>query len=111
MYLKVTHLSHQNSTGSLNFPYMVLYINSAWCDGCQKHIQNPYPAIIKIELFACCYVAVPGCRQHGILEQHIPTIISRQRYHDVDDGSRLKLYDRIMDNLADVYDNNYEGTY
>lgn len=98
---------------------MVLYINSAWCDGCQKHIHDPYPAIVKRELFACCYVAVPGCRQHGILKQHIQIVISRQPYHNTDDESRLELYDRIMDSLGykastsllDEYNDGCKSTY
>jgi hypothetical protein len=99
---------------------MVLHINTAWCAGCQKYIHDPYPAIIKRELFACCYVATPGCRQHGILEEHVPIIISRQPYHDMDDESRFELYDRIIDNLGcevtsnsplDEYNDDHKSTY
>lgn len=99
---------------------MVLYINSAWCTGCQKQIRDPYPAIIERELFACCYVAVPGCRQHGILDEHILVIISRQPYHDMHDVSRLELYDRIIDTLGykapansleGIYNDDYKSTY
>ena len=79
---------------------MEFILNYAWCPECKVNIRDPYPAIIKRELFPCCYVATPGCRRHGILKQHVPVIISTRLHHHLDDGSRLAFYDLVIDNLG-----------